>query len=142
MIDPNALLELTALNQRYAFAVDSKDWKLLESCFDEEVVVVDYKGGETRGPAGVVEAFRPMLEPFPRTHHLFATPYIEELDGDRARGHVHAIGTHVLPGAPGGDVSHVGVWYHDEYVRRADGWKIARRHVDPVWMGGNPEMLT
>jgi ketosteroid isomerase-like protein len=129
-----ALLEVMQL---YAHAVDTEDWVQLRACFTEDVVFTDYKDVKIEGRDALVEHLQPILTPFPITHHLFGLPLLKIRD-DHAEGVGYAIGTHVLPDTPGGDVCSFGLRYDDEFERTQDGWKISRRHVVPLWTHGNP----
>ena len=72
------------------------------------------------GSVYTLERFPALLEAAPRGQFIGNLPVVE-LDGDRATGQQHFVfvdqATHAM---------RLG-WYNDEYVRTADGWRIARR---------------
>lgn len=129
------VLGIGGLNERYARAVDTKDWPSLAACFAEGGTFVGLTG-TVEGGEQVVELVKPIAEPYPVLQHIFGLPDVT-FDGDRASGSVYSIGVHALPGTPGGDACAVGVRYDDEYVRVGEEWRIASRRVTQLWQIGN-----
>lgn len=72
------------------------------------------------GTAYTLERFPALLEAAPRGQFIGNTPVVD-FDGDGATGKQHFVfidqATHAM---------RLG-WYNDEYVRTADGWRIAKR---------------
>jgi len=117
--------EIVALLIRYARAIDTKDWKLLRSCFTEDATS-DYGAiGSWRGAGDLVlfmeEAHAGMG---PTQHHL--SNFQIEVDGDQASSltYVHAVT--VLASHPDDWFDTIGT-YEDGLRCGADGWRIAHR---------------
>ncbi|HEV2311364.1 MAG TPA: nuclear transport factor 2 family protein [Acidimicrobiia bacterium] len=72
------------------------------------------------GTEYTLERFPALLEAAPRGQFI-GNPPVVEFDGDRATGKQHFLFVDQQSHA-----MRLG-WYNDEYVRTADGWRIARR---------------
>jgi len=72
------------------------------------------------GTAYTLERFPALLEAAPRGQFI-GNPPVVEFDGDRATGKQHFVfidqQSHAM---------RLG-WYNDEYIRTADGWRLAKR---------------
>lgn len=136
-------IEIDDLLVRYTTAIDTKDWKLLDTCFLPDADV-DYT--TSGGIAGKYPEVRAWLEKalaiFPTTIHAISNSTIA-LDGDRATGRTLVNNPMVLPKGEGGAfVFTVYAYYDDELVRTDDGWRIARRFEQQVLVTGDaPEGL-
>ena len=62
---------------------------------------------------------------FERNAHMLGLPAIK-LAGDTATARTFCFNPMVLKGDKP-KVMQVGVWYDDEFVRTADGWRLSRR---------------
>jgi len=124
---------------RYGWAIDTKDWDLLDTCFtaDAEVDYSSNPGGK-KGPYTQIRSWlEKMISAFPVTQHLMSNIAVE-LDGDRAT-------TRTMVTNPQGAATregplhffYVGGRYDDDFVRTADGWKIARRVETTLWFEGS-----
>jgi hypothetical protein len=84
----------------------------------------------------MVEWLRGALTLFKATQHSMASPIVE-LDGDRARARTSLTAAHVQERLDG---THVYTLLHgtytDELVRAKQGWRIASRRLDPIWVSG------
>lgn len=124
---------------RYGWAIDTKDWALLDTCFTADAFV-DYSSN----PGGKVGPYREVrgwlekvMAAFPVTQHLMSNVDIT-LDGDHAR--VRTMVTNPQGAATREGPLHffyVGGRYEDEFVRTGDGWKIARRVETTMWFEGS-----
>jgi len=117
--------EIVALLIRYARAIDTKDWKLLRSCFLDDATS-DYGGiGTWRGAGDLVGFMEDAHAGMGPTQHLLSNFQIE-VDGDRASSltYVHAVT--VLASHPDDWIDTVGT-YEDRLHRGAGGWRIAHR---------------
>ncbi|MFI5040914.1 MAG: nuclear transport factor 2 family protein [Acidimicrobiales bacterium] len=121
------------LARAYARGVDRRDWALVRSCFADEAVV---EGTRSNGPIDAYLAeLRPGVERFASTMHVMANQLID-LDGDRGAMETYAVAFHWVAtpaGTAHADNLVVGVRYHDEVVRRGDGWVITHRRVSGDW---------
>jgi hypothetical protein len=135
-------LDIIELHHRYAWALDHRDWKLLEACFTPDGGV-DYGdlGGELHGAPEIAAFCRQALEGLDASQHLIGNTMIE-LDADRATSTCYFQAQHVFGGAVGGDTYIVAGTYSDVLAREEDGWRIAHRTLTPTWTQGNPDVFT
>ena len=130
---------------RYGWAIDTKDWALLDTCFTEDAEV-DYSSnpGGKAGPYRQVRSWlEKMLSAFPVTQHLMSNIDVA-LDGDRAT--VRTMVTNPQGAATREGALHffvVGARYDDDFVRGPEGWRIAKRVETTLWFQGTlpPELL-
>jgi hypothetical protein len=126
-------MELSILLDRYAGAIDRADMALLDTVFTPDAEV-DYTAfaewGAIKGDYPTIRRWLGERLPLSPGHqHLVANKEIA-LDGDRASGRIMCLNPMVQPvkdaaGRPA--VGFHGLWYLDEYVRTADGWRIGKR---------------
>jgi 3-phenylpropionate/cinnamic acid dioxygenase small subunit len=121
---------------RYARALDTRDWELLRSCFQPDVVATYDELGEQQGYDAVEQLCRRALEPLAATQHLIGNVEVF-LDGDNARSRCNLQSMHVRSRRDGDDNFIVAGVYLDELRRTADGWRIARRRLQRVWTKGD-----
>jgi hypothetical protein len=124
---------------RYGWAIDTKDWALLDQCFTDDAHV-DYSsnpGGKV-GPYKEVRGWlEKVMSAFPVTQHLMANIDVR-LDGDTAT--VRTMVTNPQGAATKEGPLHffyVGARYEDEFVRTAAGWKIKHRVETTMWFEGS-----
>jgi 3-phenylpropionate/cinnamic acid dioxygenase small subunit len=127
--------EIAELCARYATALDTRDWALLETCFAAEPVFV-HPGGRLEGFPAILERTRAALAPLTATQHLLGT-MVAEVDGDAARSVCYFQAQHVRTGAAGGETYIIAGRYADTLARAADGWKITERIQAYLWRDGN-----
>jgi hypothetical protein len=135
-------LDIIELHHRYAWALDQRDWSMLEGCFTPDGGV-DYGdlGGEFRGATEIAAFCRQALEGLDASQHLIGNTMIE-LSGDRATATCYFQAQHVFSGARGGDTYIVAGTYTDVLARDDGGWRIAHRTLTPSWTQGNPDVFT
>ena len=127
---------IAALPVTYARGVDRRDWDLVRSCFTPDCFIEG-----SRASASLDEyltQLRPGVERFPTTMHFMGNQLVT-VDGDRGHVETYAVAFHWAGDPAGADDAAnlvVGVRYQDSVVRTDDGWRIARRHVDPDWRVG------
>ena len=64
-----------------------------------------------------------------------------DIDGDRARARTILFNPMVHRDDAGQDSTFfIGLWYRDELVRTAQGWRISARHEDMAWSHAVPPM--
>lgn len=137
--------EIHDLVVRYGWAIDTKDWELLDTVFTPDAFV-DYSSnpGGVKGPYPEVRAWLArMLSPFPVTQHLMTNVDVT-LAGDSATARTMVVN-------PQGAATRAGplhwFWvggrYDDDLVRTPDGWRIARRVETTLWFQGDlpPELV-
>ena len=137
--------EIQDLIVRYGWAIDTKDWELLDTIFTPDAFL-DYSSNPG-GAKGVYPEARAwladVLRYFPVTQHLMANTQVS-LDGDRATARTMVYnpqGAATRSGKP--HFFYVGARYDDELVRTADGWKISQRVETSLFMDGTlpPELI-
>lgn len=145
MRDKEAIRMLTVW---YSRGLDTKDWPLYRSVFAERVHI-DFgefaRVGEWSADEWV-EFIRRGVHGFDSTQHLNGNHEIM-VDGDRANGTHYVLAEHFMRpargAAPGADdFVTFGGYYHCEYRKTTDGWKIASIVLTPMFLRGNPELFT
>lgn len=130
-------IQINDLLIRYTRAIDSKDWKLLDTCFTPDAHV-DYTA--SGGIKGAYPAVRSWLEKalalFPMTMHYITNSTVT-LDGDRARART-AVYNPMGFAKPDGSLQlfTIGAWYVDKLVYTADGWRLAERVEESAFVDG------
>ena len=120
-------LELQDLLIRYSEAIDRREFDELDAIFTADAYI-DYRDtGGIDGQYPQIKAWLAETLPafFERNAHMLGLPAIK-LAGDTATARTFCFNPMVLKGDKP-KVMQVGVWYDDEFVRTADGWRISRR---------------
>jgi hypothetical protein len=120
-------LEIQKLLIDYSEAIDRRQFDELDAIFIPDAYI-DYR--DTGGIEGVypqVKAWLAEVLPqyFEVTAHMLGLPSLH-IAGDTATGRTFCFNPMVLKGDKPA-VMQVGVWYEDEYVRTAEGWRMSRR---------------
>jgi ketosteroid isomerase-like protein len=124
MDDRTAIIDTV---NRYAAALDSRDWALLDEVFTPDAVG-DFGAGLLTGREALRDLVRRMLGGCGRSRHVLADHRVE-LAGDTARCvcRVHALSSGA--GSAAGRRHELFGEYRDRLVRTPDGWRIARREM-------------
>jgi 3-phenylpropionate/cinnamic acid dioxygenase small subunit len=130
-------LAIDDLLTRYAQAIDTKDYALLQSVFAPDAVLDYTSAGAIQGGYDeVVGWLEKALANFPTTQH-FVTNRTVALEGDRATSHSYFYNP---MGWKSDDdrlrVFFVGGYYDDRLERRSEGWRIVERVVETAWYQG------
>jgi hypothetical protein len=118
--------QIGQLVNRYAFALDSRDFDALGRLYVE-----DLEGG---GRAQVQTDIAKIMKAFYRTMHQIVGHQIDLIDADHATGRVYTRAEH----EQGDAWVDMAILYFDEYVRRDGIWYFAKRrdlhhlHVSPL----------
>jgi hypothetical protein len=128
--------QLRALGQRYARAVDGRDYDALRELFHPDAVIEGVRGVAPRDE--YVETMRASPRAYEQSMHLLTDPLISLTPGaDTATldtyAVVHQIGALRAEGERGGNAM-LGMRYVDEAVRDGDSWRILRRTATMLWM--------
>lgn len=137
LVDQQAIIQL--LN-RYAFALDDRDWSALRSCFTPDAIYTFSHGLRVEGFEAIEGVCRRALEPLDLSQHIVAG-HLVELDGDEATARCYLHAQHVRRGIPDGETYIVAGKYTDTLVRADDGWRIRQRDLTSLWEAGNPMVL-
>jgi len=126
-------LELQDLLIRYSEAIDRREFDELDAIFVPDAYI-DYR--DTGGIDGQYPQIKEWLAEtlptyFERNAHMLGLPAIK-LAGDTATARTFCFNPMVLKGEKP-KVMQVGVWYDDEFVRTANGWRISRRVEDKLY---------
>lgn len=132
-------IEIDDLLVRYTRAIDEKDWNLLDSVFVPDADIDYTTSGGIAGKYPEVRSWLgKALAAFPITIHAISNSTIE-LDGDRARGKTLVNNPMVIPQEGGGQHQFtVWAWYIDDLVRTPEGWRIAKRFEQQVFVESGP----
>lgn len=124
-------LEITALLNRYARAVDSKDWVLYRSVFTDDATV-DYTsaGAVAGGRDEVADWLAAGFAAIEMSMH-YITNVESDIDGDTAAVRAMFYNPMRLPGMT--ELSYCGGYYHHELVRTPDGWRSRSLREENVW---------
>jgi hypothetical protein len=134
LVDRAAIIDLTHI---YCWALDTKDWSLLDQVFIEDArafLIEDLVGREA-----IKERIDGALKHMDRTQHVVFNHQIR-VDGDRALCRCYLQAQHVRKAAHGGPNFMIGGRYEDELIRTDDGWRISFRRLVAIWSDGNPSV--
>lgn len=130
-------LEIAALLNRYARAVDAKDWDLYRSVFTDDAHIDYSSAGAAAGPRDEVAAWLERgFGAIPMSMHYITNVEILALDGDSATVRAMFYNPMQLPGMT--EMSYCGGYYHHELTRTADGWRSRSLREENVWFVNPP----
>ena len=118
---------------RYATAIDTRDWELLDTVFTDDAHL-DYRsaGGVEGSYLEVRRWLAEVLPIFDVTQHLVVNrEFITDGGGVQARSCFLNVNRLEVEGEPW--LFTVGGRYHDRLVSLATGWRIARRIEHTLW---------
>ena len=132
-------MEIQDLLVAYSYAIDSSDWAALDDVFTPDAFI-DYSA--MGGSAGTLEETKTFLADampnFASFQHMVATSKVE-IDGDTAKAKTICHNPMVMPlGDDKVQVFYCGLWYVDELVRTADGWRIKSRVEEKSYVHNMP----
>jgi len=137
-------LKMDDLLTRYATAVDSRDWVLLDTVFTPDAHL-DYRsaGGIEGSYPEVRRWLSEVLPIFDVTQHFVVNREFERVEGE-ARARSCFLNPNRLKVHGKSWLFTVGGRYHDRLVRTGAGWRIAERLEITLWwdnpMPGLPEV--
>ena len=111
----------------YAAAVDDRDMARYRACFADDVEIVGFGEAVVNGADTWTASVESQLEAFSATQHL-TSPQLATVSGDAASARTDVQALHVLKD---GDGAMFTLWatYLTDFIRTADGWKIARHEL-------------
>ncbi|MCV7441844.1 nuclear transport factor 2 family protein [Mycobacterium paraense] len=123
-------LEIQQLLVDYSTAIDNRRFDDLDKVFTEDAYI-DYTalGGIEGHYPEVKKWLSEVLPNFPVYAHMLGN-FSVRIDGDKAASRVICFNPMVLGGDPQAKQDQIlfcGLWYDDEFVRTADGWRMTRR---------------
>ena len=124
---------------RYSTAMDTRDWRLLDEVFTEDLV---YDAGEwtTHSRVEYVARLRPYLDGCGPTQHLLGNQRVE-LDGDHARSAIYVRAFHVGTRELSQTIYEMFGEYQDVLVRTDSGWRSRHRTLRLQYELGSREVL-
>jgi hypothetical protein len=122
-------LEIQQLLVAYSTAIDTRRFDDLDQVFTPDAYI-DYRamGGIDGQFPDVKKWLSEILPNFPAYSHLignFDVRVTRDTTGDTAKSRILCFNPMVL--GDDGKVLFCGLWYDDEFVRTADGWRMTRR---------------
>jgi hypothetical protein len=126
-------ISMDDLLTRYASAIDSRNWELLDTVFTPDAHLDYRSAGGVVGPYPVVRSWLAEVLPiFDLTQHLVLNRQFTADDrGVDARSCFLNPNRLEVDGAPW--LFTVGGRYHDRLTNTADGWRIERRIEHTLW---------
>ncbi|OBK72387.1 nuclear transport factor 2 family protein [Mycobacterium sp. 1274761.0] len=124
-------IELQQLLISYSEAIDRREFDELDEIFTADAYI-DYRdtgGIDGQYPQVKVWLAETLPAYFERHAHMLGLPAIK-LAGDTATARTFCFNPMVLKGGKppkNAKVMEVGLWYDDEFVRTAAGWRLSRR---------------
>lgn len=118
-------LEIQQLLIDYSTAIDRRRFDDLDRVFTADAYI-DYRvTGGIDGRFPQVKAWlKDVLPNFPAYYHLLGNVDIR-ISGDTGSSRAICFNPMVMGGQ--GQIYFVGIWYVDEFVRTADGWRMSKR---------------
>jgi hypothetical protein len=119
-------LEIQQLIVDYSTAIDTRRFDDLDAVFTQDAYI-DYTAlGGIEGRYPEVKAWLAEVLPnFPMYAHMLGN-FSVRIDGDTASSRTICFNPMVLGGEKE-QVMFCGLWYDDDFVRTADGWRMTRR---------------
>jgi hypothetical protein len=140
----NDRTEICETKYRYAYGIDTKDWALYRSIFQDEITMdfSSFSGHpEATMPADTwVSTCRALFDGLDATQHQMSNPWVE-IDGDQARCRIYVQAEHFLINDQGDDAYTLGGIYDDRLVRVDGGWQIEAVTLRVLWNRGNRQIM-
>ena len=130
-------LEIQDQITAYAYAVDFHRFDDLDTIFTSDAEL-DFTatGGEKGDLTAIKSFFDRALNLFTGHQHLMGNTAVQ-LAGDTATSQTLCHNPMYLADQAGGEkVIFVGIWYHDEWRRTPDGWRISKRVQQKGYLHG------
>ena len=129
-------LEIAALLNTYARAVDTKDWQLYRSVFTDDAHI-DYSDAVFKGSLDGAAEF--LARDFSALvtmsmHHI--TNIESDIDGDTARVRAMFYNPTQITGLA--ELSMFGGYYYHDLVRTPDGWRSRHLREEMMWTTNSP----
>lgn len=135
-------LEIESVLVTYVNAIDARDFDALDAVFTPDAHI-DYTAmGGIEGSYDKVKPWLAQVLPnFPAYCHMIGNISIQ-VDGDTARARCVCFNPMTVELAGGlRQTMFLGLWYVDELVRTAQGWRISRRSEEKCFDHNVPEAL-
>ena len=135
-------IEIQDLLTRYALAIDTKDWALLDTCFVPDAHLDYTSTGGKKGPYPELRQWlAEVLAPFAVTMHFIGNTSVR-VEGERAHARTYLWNPMGLGKAEGAlEWFAVSAHYVDDLVRTDGGWRIQKRVQERGVLIGPPLSL-
>ena len=135
-------MALEKLAIEYANAIDRREWDRLDQVFVADALIDYTATGGIKGSYAEIKAWLPRTMKFFKSYMHLMGNFQFQIEGDTASGQVSCFNPMLAPALFGGSNTVMfGIWYHDTYVRTAEGWRISTRTQQhcysfnvPLWM--------
>ena len=119
--------EIQSLLADYCNAIDTQNFAALDDIFTPDAFI-DYTAvGGAKGNLTETKAYlEKALSKFSGMQHMLGLPQIR-IDKDTASGRTICFNPMTIDRDGNPHVFFVGIWYVDEFLRTADGWRISQR---------------
>lgn len=138
---PGDLAAICTTLYRYATGIDTRDWALYRSIFDDEVEIdmssFNRIPGRRLAADTWVEQVTELMCGLDATQHVMTNPIVE-VDGDEAVCTMYVQAEHML----GEQWYTLGGYYTDRLRRHGRGWLITAVRLTVQWRRGTPAVLT
>ena len=135
----NPRSEILTILDRYATALDRRDWSLMDQVFSEDLI---YDAGEwimnTR--ADYVQTVRGYLDGCGPTQHLLGN-YRVQIQEKSAQSACYVRAFHRGLGELADTTYEMGGEYRDELRNTAQGWRISHRTLEVLFETGSRDVL-
>ena len=129
-------LEIVALLNRYARAVDTKDWELYRSVFTDDAHI-DYSTDVFTGSLdGAIQFFSRDFSALVSMSMHYITNVEATIDGDTAEVRAMFYNPTQIKGLP--ELSIFGGYYYHDLIRTPEGWRSRRLREEMVWTANPP----
>jgi len=133
-------LEIQDLFARYSFAIDDRDWDALDDVFTADAVIDYTAAGGVRGTLPQIKTWlAQVMARFSAYQHMVATTQLK-LAGDSATSRTILFNPMVVEKDGVKQVFFIGLWYRDQLVRTARGWRIRERIEQFSYAHNVPDM--
>ena len=135
--------DIQALILNYAWGIDSRNWALFRSIFDDEIEM-DFSSFNGTPAARMraddwVAACEALLPGFDATQHVL-TNFMIDLGQDTATAIVYMKAEHFIANQLGDNSHTLGGHYTHRLKRTGDGWKIHATTLIVTWSRGNEQV--
>lgn len=123
-------------------ATDQQDWKTVEKCFAQEVIL-DYASmtgnpAVTLAPRAIIESWQGVLPGFEHTHHQLGN-FLVKVENRKASVFCYGTATHYLTDSKGNLWTVVGT-YDFDLVKNGEDWQITKMKFNFKYQTGNTNL--
>lgn len=134
--------DIVAITQQlnlYGFAVDAQQWDLFDRIFTEDCEADFSASAHWKDRASFKSDFGAFHDGFDSTQHSMMS-HLVDVDGDEAHSLCNGTWRLIRKATDGMVLWDGSGWYDDQWVRTAEGWRIAHRICRITWWTGNPKV--